>query len=1767
VLELESLLDASRLDHREREAEAKRVEVLSNDANERLREGDREIIARLTQEVEACEDLLSRLSTEASRSQQEAERLQQELLEAKAVTTEAQRLATSNYNEKQAKEEECQREKANTERAEKEGEEAKKAIHTLEARVQSQTYEMERIADLFEKEKQEKKRLERHLESEEASKSDAYEALSLSKRRAAEEGARLEGEKHVVVKDLAGRLQEMASKGQEGEARLVTIKAEARAMASEVKRLEGVVLKKQQDIEGYEERERDSAVTIERLQGDKLRSETEFEGHISKRELILDASRQLEVAFSAAKRELDTQQGSIEQGKRELRESQKSLKDTENKVRELETGLFQANLTNKESLEAQSREMNRRVTILESELELASTKRKEAESEKEALIQQNRKFQSQIDDSVSLSRQARESHGEETRRYREEINAKTLQIGLLEASYQDQERSCHLAVEESRRLSVDLEASEAGYIALQHASRGYHSSLEVVSNELDASKAMLVDREREGIERDRESRKKADEREREAREEMTRVRCELEDARAAVSRFELECQGQRLVIDRQEETISSLEDRSRELQQLTAAHQELTRTSAGDQTMLTRLTHEVSSCEDLLSRLGEESLANQERLAHTTKEAREAQAASETAKALLENEKIERLRLTEHSGKLDALLTSSQRDCKVYKESSEDSLSRLGLVEARERGMADTIGKLKRELHDKREEIATQSLQNHSQLMECQKLETNIKTLEKEIERATVKIQERDARVDTATEKMKKIQHDLHEKEQENHSLSTALSSSEVSLKSLSATISELQETRRRDDSMVARLTGEVSSCEELLTLLGEENRVDKGAVERLTRELEASREGARGVEERVEKLTVALTHADMEREGKDITIKRLKKEAGDLEAARNALKETATEIEAAAEDFRALESAKATMDASRLVDQASISRLTGEVSSFEALMAVLTQEMESSKATSIEVTSRFEGLQGALEACKERERRLEEKGKATEEDAAAIRVELEASLERARSKHIEMSAMHKEMAEDKEMLGRLRVDLCFHEGEAARLGQESKGHKESLERVKKEMEEARTEAENEREKLNTSTRESHQIRRSLQESILDLEAAKQFIQDLKGQNRAYEAAREETERELEESHHVISSLESLHNETRNHEKSSTNEAIEAQNKAERALHNMLQGAEEGFERAVANQGFELRALLSQAKADLSSRSNQVSLLEARIIELDASIAAERESRRGIEMRLQHELGELEGVMEEREVGHAHALGSLAHEAQEREKTMKNQMQEREMRETRAAAGLKLEMASLREDLTSLKAINTSLARERRNLQADYNSLREAVPHLATVAMGKAEISAASYQSRALLAEKRLDEIESNVLSYAKEEAATAKKLAQMELIEAKEAWEGELSRAKASLINERQALEEEVVEAKKELKRVKNEAMEASEEAQAELTALRANQTLSRHQRGEEDGRGGEHRKEDEGRVRNYAKKEGELKGLLKRVTEERDDLEAKVLIMSHKQSTSEDTRQSSEAELEATRAVLEKEINTLREELGCEKRARLEEVDVLKGRLDEATGQLQGSLELAWRTERSEDDLTLLRDRVGLLEGENEGMKEELMRYAEEKELEEAALCCQIRELDTLLDTKCIEIGRLERALEGDLLSYQGRVQDEKYEANATGRRLEAQVRSEAGLKAAAKGELAKAQDDLSECERELEEAHGVIEALKAAMLGLEPTMSSLLSSSTRHRGSPSARRRRSPTTSPSAAPRYQRWTDATRSLSPRGSGSAADTAPALR
>lgn len=55
-------------------------------------------------------------------------------------------------------------------------------------------------------------------------------------------------------------------------------------------------------------------------------------------------------------------------------------------------------------------------------------------------------------------------------------------------------------------------------------------------------------------------------------------------------------------------------------------------------------------------------------------------------------------------------------------------------------------------------------------------------------------------------------------------------------------------------------------------------------------------------------------------------------------------------------------------------------------------------------------------------------------------------------------------------------------------------------------------------------------------------------------------------------------------------------------------------------------------EGFELRALLTQAKAELSAESNHVSLLQRRVAELERSLSDEREKAIAMERRRPSEM-------------------------------------------------------------------------------------------------------------------------------------------------------------------------------------------------------------------------------------------------------------------------------------------------------------------------------------------------------------------------------------------------------------------------------------------------------------------------------------------------------------------------------------------------------
>ena len=71
---------------------------------------------------------------------------------------------------------------------------------------------------------------------------------------------------------------------------------------------------------------------------------------------------------------------------------------------------------------------------------------------------------------------------------------------------------------------------------------------------------------------------------------------------------------------------------------------------------------------------------------------------------------------------------------------------------------------------------------------------------------------------------------------------------------------------------------------------------------------------------------------------------------------------------------------------------------------------------------------------------------------------------ELEASLERAREKHTEFTALQRECDDAKECRERLSVDNGLLEGRVSRLEEEVRGHSEAMGRVKKERDEAKLE-------------------------------------------------------------------------------------------------------------------------------------------------------------------------------------------------------------------------------------------------------------------------------------------------------------------------------------------------------------------------------------------------------------------------------------------------------------------------------------------------------------------------------------------------------------------------------------------------------------------------------------------------------------------------------------------------------------------------------
>ena len=99
-----------------------------------------------------------------------------------------------------------------------------------------------------------------------------------------------------------------------------------------------------------------------------------------------------------------------------------------------------------------------------------------------------------------------------------------------------------------------------------------------------------------------------------------------------------------------------------------------------------------------------------------------------------------------------------------------------------------------------------------------------------------------------------------------------------------------------------------------------------------------------------------------------------------------------------------------------------------------------------------------------------------------------------------------------------------------------------------------------------------------------------------------------------------------------------------------------------------------------------------------------------------------------------------------------------------------------------------------------------------------------------------------------------------------------------------------------------------------------------------------------------------------------------------------------------------------------------------------------MLKTKLHEATASLEDAVKSAWATESAQERVRHLEERNRNLQAEHAGMKQELSRYAEEKEAQEANLYRRIRELEALCDAKGMEVVRLERAVEGDLLSFKG-------------------------------------------------------------------------------------------------------------------------------
>ena len=165
-----------------------------------------------------------------------------------------------------------------------------------------------------------------------------------------------------------------------------------------------------------------------------------------------------------------------------------------------------------------------------------------------------------------------------------------------------------------------------------------------------------------------------------------------------------------------EETIASLEDKKHELRQLQKDHSELQAKSQGDQETLGRLTQEVGTCEEMLTQLGDESQADRTRLAEVTLELDETKRALQQAQNQLERDKDSQIQRAEEAGRVEILLKQSQIEAKDRQAALDASTAKLKSLEGREASQQETIASLKRDLHERREEIATVTLQAHSHL-------------------------------------------------------------------------------------------------------------------------------------------------------------------------------------------------------------------------------------------------------------------------------------------------------------------------------------------------------------------------------------------------------------------------------------------------------------------------------------------------------------------------------------------------------------------------------------------------------------------------------------------------------------------------------------------------------------------------------------------------------------------------------------------------------------------------------------------------------------------------------------------------------------------------------------------------------------------------------------------------------------------------------------------------------------------------------------------